>query len=277
MWIDTHVHMDDDRYPDPETVRAQARAAGVGLVVIPSVGPANFEHVRLLAHTWGDGYALGIHPMYIPDDMEAALAALEQALARYHTDPHLVAVGEIGLDFFVPALTTPEARARQAYCLRAQLRLARRYDLPVLLHVRKSVDGVVQALRQLPPVGAIAHAWSGSDQQAQTLVDMGVKLGLGGAMTFERATRLRAQAAQLPLTSLVLETDAPDIAPSWLYTTAQQRAAGAQQGLNTPAQVPAIGQVLAQLRGMPVAQVGAQTTANAYAVLPKLRALAVIP
>lgn len=272
-WIDTHVHMDDARFADPDAVRQQARQAGVACVVIPAIGPVNLDTVRALAHRWGDGYALGIHPMYIPQDVDAALARLEQALQAHHGDAHLVAVGEIGLDFFLEDLCTPAMRARQEYCLCEQLVLARRFDLPVLLHVRRSVDAVLKALRQLPPPGGIAHAYAGSEQQARALLGLGCKLGLGGALTFERATRLRALAASLPLEAFVLETDAPDIAPSWLYTTAQQRAAGRAQGINNPAQVPHIGKVLASLRQQPPEVVQQQTSANALAVLPRLRAV----
>ncbi len=276
VWIDTHVHMDDTRFADTHAVRQAARQAGVGLLVIPAIGPANFAAVRQLAHAWGDAYALGLHPMYLPADMagaDAALAALEQALAQHRHDPHLVAIGEIGLDFFEPHLCTPAMRALQAHCFAVQLRLARRFDLPVILHVRRSVDAVLKHLRRTPPRGGIAHAFVGSAQQAQQAIDLGLKLGFGGAMSFERATRLHELARSLPLEAIVLETDAPDIPPRWLYVTAQAREAGAAQGINSPVEIPRIVQTLAGLRGITADAVRAATAANAYAALPGLASL----
>ena len=155
-WIDTHVHMDDARFADAQAVRRAARAEGVARLVIPAIGPVNFHTVRDLAQEWGDAYALGIHPMYLPHDVDAALAALEAALEQCRNDPHLVAIGEIGLDFYEPHLCTPAMRVIQENCFAAQLRLAQRFDLPVLLHVRQSVDAVLKYVRQLPPPGGIA-------------------------------------------------------------------------------------------------------------------------
>ena len=277
VWIDTHVHMDDSRFADTHAVRQAARQAGVGLLVIPAIGPVNFDAVRQLAHTGGDAYALGLHPLYLPADIasaNAALAALEQALEQHQHDPHLVAIGEIGLDFFEPHLCTPAMRALQEHCFKAQLRLAQRFDLSVILHVRRSVDAVLKQLRRIPPRGGIAHAFVGSAQQAQQAIDWGLKLGFGGAMTFDRATRLHELARSLPLEAIVLETDAPDIPPRWLYVTAQARQAGATQGINSPVEIPRIGQTLADLRGMTANAVRTATAANAYAALPRLAALA---
>ena len=272
-WIDTHVHMDDARFADAQAVRRAARAAGVARLVIPAIGPANFHTVRDLAQEWGDAYALGIHPMYLPHDVDAALAALEAALEQYRNDPHLVAIGEIGLDFYEPHLCTPAMRVIQENCFAAQLRLAQRFDLPVILHVRRSVDAVLKHLRQITPPGGIAHAFAGSRQQAQQAIDLGLKLGFGGAMTFERATRLRALAQSLPMEAIVLETDAPDIPPHWLYVTAKERQTGAELVCNSPVELPRIGCTLAALRGMTPDAVRVVTTANAQAALPKLALL----
>jgi len=277
MWIDTHCHLDAPEFgagPDAaDAVRAQARARGVALCVLPAVERANFDTVRHLAHRHGDAYALGIHPLYVPQAVEDDLDRLDEALDRHRDDPRLVAVGEIGLDFFVPALCEPAMRERQLHFYRAQLRLARRHGLPVILHVRKSADALLRHLRELPVSGGIAHAFSGSVQQASGFTDLGFRLGFGGAMSFETARRLRALATELPLQQLVLETDAPDIPPHWLYVTAAERQAGRPQGINTPAELPRIGEVLAGLRGLPVGEVARQTTANALAVLPRLATL----
>ena len=277
MWIDTHCHLDAPEFGlgHAGALSARARAAdlGVRLCVIPAVARANFDTVRLLAHRLGDAYALGIHPLFVPQAKDSDLAALDAALTAHRDDPRLVAIGEIGLDFFVPALCEPAMRERQGFFYREQLKLARQHGLPVILHVRRSADAVLKHLRELPTGGGIAHAFNGSAQQAQTFVDLGFKLGFGGAVTFEPARRLREFAATLPLSALVLETDSPDIPPQWLYATAAQRAAGQPQGLNTPAELPRIGEVVAELRALPVAELAAATTVNARAALPNLAAL----
>ncbi|MEO6626383.1 MAG: TatD family hydrolase, partial [Burkholderiaceae bacterium] len=224
-WIDSHCHLDAPEFaPDAEGMRARARGAGVMHCVIPAVARSNFDTVRRLAHAQGDSYALGIHPMCVENADEADLAALDAQLALYQNDPRLVAVGEIGLDFFVPTLCLSPLRERQEFFYSEQLKLARRHELPVLLHVRRSADRVLRGLRALRPPGAawhgIAHAFAGSAQQAAAFVDLGIKLGFGGALTFERAAQLRRLASSLPLAALVLETDSPDIPPHWLYRTA---------------------------------------------------------
>jgi len=281
MWIDSHCHLDAPEFGADHalalSLRERATARGVGVCVIPAVERANFDTVRRLAHRTGDAYALGIHPLYVPQARETDLAALDAALTEHRDDPRLVAVGEIGLDFFVPALCTPEMRERQAFFYRAQLRLARQHGLPVIVHVRRSADMLLKHLRELPTGGGIAHAFNGSEQQAQAFLGLGFKLGFGGAVTFEPARQLRRLAAELPISALVLETDAPDIPPHWLYATAAQRAAGQPQGINSPAELPRIGAVMAELRGLPVDALMQATTANAVAALPRLAALRAAP
>lgn len=263
-WIDSHCHLDAHEFAaDRDAVRAAARAAGVATCVIPAVEASNFDTVRLLAHQHGDVYALGIHPMYTPQAAEADLLTLDAQLQQHRSDPRLVAVGEIGIDGFVPGLNM----ARQQMFYKAQLKLAQQHDLPVILHVRRSADLLLQGLRQTPVIGGIAHAFNGSLQQAQMFVELGFKLGFGGALTYERALQLRRLATELPLDALVLETDSPDIPPHWLYVTAAQREAGMAQGRNTPAQVPRIAQVLADLRGVSVEEVREATTKNVRQVL----------
>lgn len=271
-FIDTHAHLDAAEFdPDRDAVHQRARAAGVMQCVIPAVHADNFDAVRTLAHAQGDAYALGIHPLYTPQASTDDLAALADALHAQRDDPRLVAVGEIGLDGFVPALTTPEAMAKQQQFYQAQLQLAQRHRLPVILHVRRSADLLLKGLRTTPVVGGIAHAFNGSMQQAQAFIALGFKLGFGGALTYERALQLRRLATTLPLSALVLETDAPDIPPHWRYTTAEQRAAGQPQGRNAPEELPRIAQVLADLRGMSLAELAHVTHANARAALPRLQ------
>jgi TatD DNase family protein len=269
VWIDTHCHLDAaDFGADRDAVVAAARAAGVGTIVIPAVDAGNFARVRELAHRYGLAYALGIHPMCTDRSADADLEALRRALRAQQDDPRLVAVGEIGLDHFVPGLD----RERQAAFFVAQLRLAAEFDLPVLLHVRRAVDSVLKHLRRTRVQGGIAHAFNGSEQQAGVFVELGFRLGCGGALTFDRALRIRRVAAVVPIEAIVMETDAPDIAPQWLYRTAEARLAGATMR-NEPAELPRIGAALAALRAITAAQLEAASTANALAALPKLATL----
>ena len=276
MFIDTHCHLDAAEFGSSgPSVRAQAARDHVVQCVLPAVEVANFEAVRTLAHAGGDSYALGIHPLYVKAAQDADLDRLDAALKQHRHDPRLVAVGEIGLDLFVPELCISPLRERQQHFYLSQLKLARKYGLPVLLHVRRSVDQVLTGLRSVARTDwrGIAHAFNGSAQQAQSFIDLGFKLGFGGAVTYERALQLRRLVASLPLDAIVLETDAPDMPPHWLYKTAEQRAAGEPQSVNSPAELPRIAAVLAELRGLSVAELAAATTRNALAALPKLGAL----
>jgi TatD DNase family protein len=269
-WIDTHCHLDAAEFDaDRDAVFSRAAAAGVGSLVLPAVDAGNFNVVRALAHAHAQAYALGIHPLCVDRAADADLGALRDALAANRDDPRLVAVGEIGLDHFVPGLD----RERQAQFYAAQLKLAREFDLPVVLHVRRSADDLLKHLRRTPVAGGIAHAFNGSQQQAEAFVALGFRLGFGGALTFERALQIRRLAQALPAEAIVLETDAPDIAPQWLYRSAAQRAAGAPAARNEPAELPRIGAVLAELRGWTLEQAASITSANALAALPRLAGL----
>jgi len=271
-WIDTHCHLDAAEFDaDRDAVRQLAKTLGVKTCVIPAVMASHFDEVRLLAHRHADVYALGIHPLYTPQAENKDLATLDAYLHAHHNDQRLVAVGEIGLDGFVPEINTPEAFAKQTYFFEAQLQIAQRHQLPVILHVRRSADGLLKGLRQFPVAGGIAHAFNGSLQQAKMFVEMGFKLGFGGAMSYDRATKLRALATELPLSALVLETDSPDIPPHWIYTTAQDREKGKSQGRNSPAELPRIASVLAELRGISLEELAATTSANARQALPRLQ------
>ncbi len=280
QWVDSHCHLDAPEFAgDVAQVRQRARAQGVVRCVIPAVEVANFEAVRTLAHAQGDGYCLGIHPLFVKNAADDALAQLDAELARQRNDPRLLAVGEIGLDYFVPELTTSPLREKQEHFYRAQLVLARKHQLPVVLHVRRSADILLKHLRALAPQGqpwrGIAHAFNGSDVQAHAFIDLGFKLGFGGALTFARALQLRHLAQTVPLASLVLETDAPDIPPQWLYTAAQQRAQGVPQGRNEPSEVVRIAEVVAQLRGISLSALAEATTYNVQQALPQLNRLLV--
>lgn len=253
MLVDTHIHLDAAEFAgDRETVLSEARAQGVARFVVPGVERAGFAGLRELAAMHQDiRLAFGIHPLYVARATEADLAQVEAELRAGGA----LAVGEIGLDGFVaePDMT------RQLHFFVAQLKLARRFDLPVILHVRRAVDAILQQLRSIDVRGGIAHAFNGSRQQADMLIARGLKLGFGGAMTFSGSTRIRRLAIELPLSSIVLETDAPDIPPAW-----------AGGGRNEPRNLRQFAEVLAELRGIGVDEVIETTGANARSVLPGL-------
>jgi TatD DNase family protein len=269
MWIDSHCHLDAAEFDaDRDAVVERARAAGVAQVVLPAVEVATFERVRELAHQIGAVYALGIHPLYVARAQPDDLARLHAALQHHRDDPRLVAVGEIGLDHFVPGL---DRELQQRYYL-AQLKLARDAGLPVILHVRRSADDLLAGLGRFEVMGGIAHAFNGSAQQAGRFVERGFALGFGGAMTFDRALQIRRLAAGLPAEALVLETDAPDIPPQWLYRRAEERSAGATSRRNEPAELPHIARTLTELRGWALDETAHRTSANVRRVLPRLPA-----
>ena len=246
---------------------------GVRLCVVPAVEAANFDTVRRWAHAHHDAYVLGIHPLYALDATPAHVAMLDQALGDLRNDPRLVGVGEIGIDGFVPALQTPAALSKMHDVYRAQLKLARKHHLPVVLHVRRSADALLKHLRELPVAGGIAHAFNGSEQQAKAFMQMGFVLGFGGTTTFDTSQQIRRLVTTLPATDLVLETDGPDMPPQWIYVRAKDRAAGVGQGLNSSVHLPAIARVVANLRGVSSVALAQQTTANALRALPKLARL----
>ncbi|RZI83400.1 MAG: TatD family deoxyribonuclease [Rubrivivax sp.] len=276
MWIDTHCHLDAREFdPDRPAVIERARQAGVGLIVVPAVIPATFEATRQAAIQCDGVYALGIHPLCVNDAGDDAIDRLRAALQQHQNDPRLVAIGEIGQDHFVDSLKDEASNARQDRVYAAQLALAVEFDLPVIAHVRRSADDVLKHLRRLksqgkPVKGGIAHAFNGSAQQAQAFLDLGFKLGFGGAMTFDRALQIRRLAAEVPDDAIVLETDSPDIPPHWLYVLEQDRAKGITSR-NEPGELPRIAQTLAALRGWSIEQTESITTANALQALPGLQ------
>ena len=254
LLIDTHCHLDAGEFePDRDAVYQRARAAGVEIQIVPAVTWANFAEVEASCRRYpGCLPAWGMHPLAIQAHRPEHLAALRAQIEAWRP----VAIGEIGLDLFVPGLDYPT----QEYFYVEQLKIARDYGLPVLLHCRRANDQILKHLRRIVgKTGAqagIAHAFSGSRQQAEAFLKLGFKLGFGGAFTWSRATRLRALAFELPLEAIVLETDSPDIPPAWVG-----------KGRNEPAELARIASVLAELRGISVDLVARQTTANARAVL----------
>jgi len=249
MLIDTHCHIDVEEFAaDRGEVVARARAAGVVAQVVPGVVQPGWVHLLEVCRRYPGLYpALGMHPVYLDVHRPEHLDELKALVTRERP----VAIGEIGLDHFVPGL---DLAAQQAL-FEAQLKIARDADLPVILHVRKAIDPILATLRRIRVKGGIAHAFNGSRQQAEQFIGLGFKLGFGGVATFERAQRIRRLVHELPLEAVVLETDAPDLAPAWY-----------KGERNSPEYLPGILDVIATLRGESPARVAAQTTANACAV-----------
>jgi len=208
MFIDTHCHFDFPPFSGAETASvAFAARAGVKQIIVPAVTADRFAGIVQLAQDYPPIFAaLGLHPLYIAQHQEADLALLEEHLQQRNAK--LVAVGEIGLDLYMDM----PMFARQQWLLTEQLRLAKQYTLPVILHSRRSHDQLAAMLRkaQLPATGVV-HGFAGSLSQAEVFVRLGYTIGVGGTITYERAQKTRRVMADLPLSALLLETDAPDM------------------------------------------------------------------
>ncbi len=245
--IDTHCHFDDASFDaDRAQAYARARAQQVDWQIIPAIHAENWQAVKKLCQTYTGLFpAYGLHPMYLAAHRPEHLIQLEQWLTTEKT----IAVGECGLDFYVAEL----AMDAQYYYFKTQLSIAKTAQLPIIIHARRSVDAVIQCVRQVKnPRGGVVHSFAGSLQQAQQLIDLGYYLSFGGPITYPRANKLRNLIKILPLTALLLETDAPD---QPLSTHRGQR--------NEPAFLIEIAQTVAELREQNVDEIITATTANA--------------
>ncbi len=267
MWIDTHCHLDAPEFKDSlSSVIEAAAKKNVKAILLPAVKVGDCSQVRALAHQYsqeipGLVYTLGIHPLYTNQAQKGDIETLEQEVIKSLSDTRFVGIGEIGLDYFVEGLDPN----KQEYFFDAQLNLAQKYQLPVILHVRRSQDAILKALRQRNISSGIAHAFNGSFQQAQQFIALGFKLGFGGAATYERALQIRRLLKEVPIDSFVIETDAPDIPPAWLK----------EEGFvfNEPAFIPRIAKELASIRGMNEADFSSVAWRNAMHALPRWSAL----
>ena len=257
MWTDTHLHLDASEYDsDRLEVVQRAQVLNVTRFVLPAVGAFNFDAVKRLAHDIpGAVYCLGIHPVFVDRAHDTDLQTLQQKIRESLNDPKFAGIGEIGLDGFVPGLNWD----RQVMFFNAQLKIARDFDLPLVMHVRKALDPVLKSLRIYKPRSGIAHAFNGSFQQAEHFLKLNMCMGFGGACTFTRALQLRRLAKDLPEHALVLETDGPDIAPEWIN---KQR--------NAPEHLPRIAQTIAELRNISIGELSNLSQANAARALPAL-------
>jgi TatD DNase family protein len=266
-WVDTHCHLDAPEFQEvlPEII-SSAADKGVKAILLPTVQASDWDPAKNFVNQYskdipGLVYTLGIHPLYINRAQEGDIDALKNQIEQSLDDPRFVGIGEIGLDYFVEGLD-PQ---RQEFFFHKQLDLAQQFQLPVILHVRRSQDAILKALRKRTVPSGIAHAFNGSHQQAEQFIELGFKLGFGGAVTYDRALQIRRLLKELPLESIVTETDAPDIPPAWLKE---------EGGLfNEPALLPRIAQQLAGIRGISDELFSKAVWQNAMQVLPRWSSL----
>lgn len=253
-WIDSHCHFDfEDFDSDRAALWQSCRERGVNAMVIPGVAPHQWPRMaQLCASNHGLFYSVGLHPCWLEsflnrDTWRNQLPLLRETLIKSASDKNCVAIGECGLDHYIEG--DPE---QQQAVLTCHLEVAAALDLPVILHCRRAHNELLRLLKNhRPPRGGVVHAFSGSAEIARQYWAMGFYLGVGGTITYERANKTRSAVKQLPLTAILLETDAPDMPLS-----------GQQGRRNSPDQILSIGNTLAQLRGEPLDRVAQQTTRN---------------
>ena len=250
LLIDSHCHLDfPDFDHDREAVIARSQALGVQKMIVAGTTRQHWPRLwGTVENTEGLYAALGLHPYFLAEHQDADIQALAEQLQRYHLHPKLCAVGEIGLDFFLKDLDP----AQQIRLFEQQVALAAQFNLPLIIHSRRANAQVSAILKKakLPRAGII-HAFSGSYEEALEYIKLGFLLGFGGAATWPRATRLQAVLKRIPLDSIVLETDSPDMPPEW---RAGQR--------NSPEYLPQICQHLAQIYGVSAHDFAARTSQN---------------
>lgn len=244
--IDSHCHLDFDEFAnDRDAVIENALDHGVRQFIIPSVKAGTWPQLINLCETYSCcHYALGLHPCFIEHHSENNLTELLKLAAT--SKP--VAIGEIGLDYFEKSAD----KEKQWHFLRSQLKIAGKLQLPVIIHARKSIDDVISILDETGFAnGGIMHAFNGSLQQAEKLMAKQFCFGFGGMLTYARSSKLRHLAKSLPLQSIVLETDAPDMT-----------GAAHQHQRNSPEYLPEVLKTLAAIKKLPASLVAEQTTSN---------------
>jgi TatD DNase family protein len=243
--IDSHSHFDDASFDaDRSQALQRAHAAGVLEQVIAGVKAAWWPRIRQLCLDYPELHpTYGLHPMYLQDHQPAHLQSLRDWVSREQP----VAIGECGLDFYID---DPQPQPQQFY-FEAQLELAREFDLPVIIHARRAVEEVINTIRRFPGSRGVLHSYSGSEQQARRLIDLGFMMSFGGPVTYERANKLRKLIQALPLEAILLETDAPDQPDS------QHRGER-----NEPAYLAAVLHTISQLRREPIERIAEQTREN---------------
>ncbi|OOV85930.1 TatD family hydrolase [Oceanospirillum linum] len=262
MLTDSHCHLDFNVFHHDRAIQLhQAFSAGVRRIVVPSVARQYWQRTLQLSGEFCGVRlypALGLHPFFIAEHSKNDLNILDSLLAQY--SGRIAGVGEIGLDFskkkYDEESVLQDSKEQQLELFEGQLMLAQKHKLPVILHVVKAHDQTLKLLRQYPDVNGVVHAYSGSLSQAEQYIKQGFKIGVGGAITWPTAKKKRELFALLPLESLVLETDAPDMAPD-----------GLKGQRNTPDQVALIARFLAECRDEPESLIHRVTSDNVEQVL----------
>ena len=256
MWIDTHCHFDAEEFEaDREQVLVRAVQAGVEAIVVPGYAARHWE--RLFRVCGGSDLprlyaAPGLHPCYIHEHQFEHLVQLAALLQSRSC----IAIGEIGLDTYVTDLKDPDVYRKQQQYFTEQLRLAKDRDMPVILHVRKAHADVFRILKSVGFSGpGIVHAFSGGIEEARHYVRMGFRLGIGGSLTYGQAKRLHEVVRAMPLETLVIETDAPDMIPSSFRR-------GGGHCRNSPEYLPAVAEALAAVKGVSLARLAEQLKEN---------------
>ena len=247
--IDTHCHLDFEAFnADREQVLQEARDVGLIGIVVPGTHQQGLESLLSVCAAHDALYpVIGLHPMFLEQHQESDIEKLEYAI----NDSKPYAIGEIGLDYRDSVVD----EGQQTFYFEQQVLLARKKELPVILHILKAHDQALKILRNNPVCGGTVHAFNGSLQQAEQYIELGFKLGFGGMLTYERSSKLRKLAAELPIESIVLETDAPDMT---VFQYQYQR--------NSPVYLPYCLQALAEVRNEAPDVIAAQTTENAISV-----------
>lgn len=263
-YIDTHSHFQlalGTALGDAQ--QAAADAAGIECIVLCPGDVAGFELAKAAAHAWGYVYMLGIHPLAASGAERGDLALLRRAAVSAMDDPRFIGIGEVGLDGFEPGIDQKKAEDVFVECLR----IARDLDLPLSIHARKSISRLLACFRRAAPPGGVVHAFNGSDAERDALLQRGLKLGFGGACTYEGSKRIRRHLAELPDEAWVIETDAPDMPSSGRR---DRHAAGCCSLKTEPADLLETAAAAAALRGISLDEVASQTRANAIAAFPRL-------
>ena len=249
--IDTHVHLNFDVFePDLEAVRARWREAGVTRLVHSCVHPEEFTSIQALAHQLPElGIAVGLHPL---DADKWSKNTGEQILLLARSDPKVVAIGEMGLDFY-----KANNQEQQRMVFEAQLKIATELDLPVIIHCREAAAQVRELLQEWQernsPVRGVMHCWGGTPEETQWFLDLGLYISFSGTVTFKNAAQIHASAQMVKSDRLLIETDCPFLAP--VPKRGQRR--------NEPAYVRYVAEAIARLRGVTLETIAAQTTQNA--------------
>ncbi len=243
-YIDSHCHLDHPTFDrDRSELLSHCQIQNIQQLIIPATVASQWGNAIDLGKAYPTLHiALGLHPLFIQQHEDSASTQLSKVLS---TTPETVAIGEVGLDY------TIDHPHRQLQLLDDQMEIANQFHLPLLLHVRKAHQPMLQCIRRTKHHRGIVHAFSGSYEEARIYLDQGFLIGVGGVVTRPNAHRLHRVVRKIPLESIALESDAPDLPPVW-----------ARGERNTPLHIPAIAQHIAQLRNQPLERIANQTTAN---------------